>query len=86
VKLLLIGGTVAVGVVFAFPISHSPTSLQSMHDLWAIPVFAGGADRQLAHFSADGIWGGCSYSSDGKHIAIARGPQTSDVVLFSNAN
>ena len=55
-------------------------------NLWAIPVFAGGADRQLTHFSSDRIWRGCSYSSDGKRIAIARGPNTSDVVLFSNTN
>ena len=43
----------------------------------------GGAPKQLTDFKADRIFY-FGYSRDGKQLALSRGTQRSDVVLFSN--
>ncbi len=40
--------------------------------------------KQLTHFTSDVIWD-FNWSPDGKYIALARGSNRSDVVLFTNA-
>jgi serine/threonine protein kinase/Tol biopolymer transport system component len=52
-------------------------------NLWAIPLFGGGPERQLTHFPSGVIWT-VDYSPDGKLIAIVRGTDTSDAVLFTS--
>ncbi len=52
-------------------------------NLWAIPLFGGGPDKQLTHFPSGVIWT-VDYSPDGKLIAIVRGADTSDAVLFTS--
>ncbi len=53
---------------------------RGVSNIWAQPI-DGGAPKQLTDFQSDFIssW---SWSPDGKQIAIARGSQTSDVVLI----
>jgi Tol biopolymer transport system component len=53
-------------------------------NLWSIPVLGGGEQKQLTHFTSGVIWN-VHYSHDGKLIALARGSNQSDVVLFSSA-
>jgi len=43
----------------------------------------GGPPRMLTDFKSDGIFW-FDFSRDGKQLAVARGTQTSDVVLFSD--
>jgi len=52
-------------------------------NLWAYPLSGGGA-KQVTHFTSGVIWN-CHYSPDGKWIALARGSNLSDVVLFTTA-
>ena len=52
-------------------------------NLWAIPVF-GGVEKQLTHYPSGVIWT-LDYSPDGKLIAIVRGTDTSDAVLFTSS-
>jgi serine/threonine protein kinase len=54
-------------------------------NLWALPVFGKGQARQLTHFTSGAIWG-FQYSPDGKWIAMARGPFSSDAVLFRDGS
>ena len=51
-------------------------------NLWAQPV-DGSTPKKLSNFTSDRIFG-FSFSHDGKQVALARGTQTSDVVLISN--
>jgi Tol biopolymer transport system component len=51
-------------------------------NIWALPV-GGGPPRQLTDFKSDSIFW-FDFSRDGKQLAMARGTQTSDVVLNSN--
>ncbi|HMD32774.1 MAG TPA: protein kinase [Candidatus Acidoferrales bacterium] len=53
-------------------------------NLWTLPASGGGPAKQLTRFTSDSFWN-FSWSPDGKFIAIARGPITSDVVLFTSA-
>ena len=53
-------------------------------NLWLIPVFGNGPEKQLTHFTSGVIWN-CHYSPDGKLIALTRGSNQSDVVLFQAA-
>ncbi|HLL77057.1 MAG TPA: protein kinase [Pyrinomonadaceae bacterium] len=50
--------------------------------IYALPA-AGGPPRQLTDFKSDSIFW-FDFSRDGKQLALARGTQTSDVVLISN--
>jgi serine/threonine protein kinase len=52
-------------------------------NLWTIPLFGGGPYKQLTHFPSGVIWK-VEYSPDGKLIAIVRGADTSDAVLFTS--
>src|SRR3984885_3709563 len=52
-------------------------------NLWAIPLFGGGPEKQLTHFPSGVIWT-VDYSPDGKLIAIVRGTGTSDAVVFTS--
>ncbi|MGB8673835.1 MAG: protein kinase, partial [Candidatus Acidiferrales bacterium] len=51
-------------------------------NLWLIASFGSGADRQLTRFASGQIWN-FRYSPDGKSIAIARGANSSDAVMFT---
>jgi serine/threonine protein kinase/Tol biopolymer transport system component len=65
------------------PDSHAITYLdtrRSVSNIWAQPI-DGGPPKQLTDFQSDYIYS-WSWSPDGKQLAIARGAQTSDVVLI----
>jgi Tol biopolymer transport system component len=51
-------------------------------NLWAQPI-DGSAPKQLTNFASERIFS-FDFSHDGKQVALARGTQTSDVVLISN--
>jgi Tol biopolymer transport system component len=53
-------------------------------NLWATSVFKKNPDEQLTHFTS-GIILSLAYSADGKWLAMIRGTQQSDAVLFSAA-
>jgi Tol biopolymer transport system component len=52
-------------------------------NLWS-GVLADGPAKQLTHFTSGVIWD-FGWSSDGKYIALARGTDQSDAVLFTSA-
>jgi Tol biopolymer transport system component len=52
-------------------------------NLWSGPVM-GAPTKQLTHFASGVIWD-FGWSVDGKHIALARGTDQSDAVLFTSA-
>ena len=52
-------------------------------NLWAINVFDHVSEKQLTHFTSGTIWS-CAYSPNGKWLAVARGSNASDVVLFNS--
>jgi hypothetical protein len=47
-------------------------------------VLGNGPERQLTHFTSGQIWA-FHYTHDGKSVAMARGNNQSDVVLFTSA-
>jgi Tol biopolymer transport system component len=51
-------------------------------NLWATSIFKKAPDEQLTHFTS-GIIVSLAYSPDGKWLAMVRGTQQSDAVLFS---
>ena len=51
-------------------------------NLWAQPI-DGSAPKQLTNFASERVFT-FDFSRDGKQVALARGTQTSDVVLISN--
>jgi eukaryotic-like serine/threonine-protein kinase len=51
-------------------------------NLWATSIFKRAPDEQLTHFTS-GIILSVAYSADGKWLAMIRGTQQSDAVLFS---
>jgi Tol biopolymer transport system component len=53
-------------------------------NLWSGPVTEGGPEKQLTHFTSGVIWD-FGWSPDGKYIALARGVDQSDAVLFTSA-
>jgi serine/threonine protein kinase len=53
-------------------------------NIWSIPVIGSGPERQLTHFTTGQIWA-FHYTRDGKSVAMARGNNESDVVLFTSA-
>ena len=53
---------------------------RGVSNIWAQPI-DGGPPKQLTDFQSDYIYS-WAWSLDGKQLAIARGPQTSDVVLI----
>ncbi|HSC44890.1 MAG TPA: protein kinase [Candidatus Acidoferrum sp.] len=54
-------------------------------NLWSIPALKPPTPaRQLSRFTSGVIWD-CHYSPNGKSVVIARGSNSSDVVLFSNS-
>jgi serine/threonine protein kinase/Tol biopolymer transport system component len=53
-------------------------------NLWSGPVLAGGPTKQLTHFTSGVIWD-FGWSPDAKSIALARGTDQSDAVLFTSA-
>jgi serine/threonine protein kinase len=53
-------------------------------NIWSVPVLGNGPERQLTHFTSGEIWA-FHYSRDGKSVAMARGNNQSDVVLFTSA-
>jgi Tol biopolymer transport system component len=56
--------------------SHTP-------NLWSW-IFPGGPPKQLTHFTSGVVWD-FGWSPDGKFIALARGTDQSDAVLFTSA-
>jgi serine/threonine protein kinase/Tol biopolymer transport system component len=57
-------------------------SRDRVYNLWTQPV-SGGPPKQLSNFSSDRIFG-FDVSPDGKSFALARGHETSDVVLINS--
>jgi hypothetical protein len=55
---------------------------QGVSNLWAQPL-AGGPPEQITDFKSELIFE-FAWSRDGKQLALARGTQTSDVVLIRN--
>jgi hypothetical protein len=51
-------------------------------NLWATSIFRKAPDEQLTHFTS-GMILSVAYSPDGKWLAMIRGTQQSDAVLFS---
>ncbi len=54
-------------------------------NLWAGTIIGSGPDRQVTHFTSGVIWN-CHFSPDGKKLALSRGSNLSDVVLFKSAD
>ena len=54
-------------------------------NIWSVPVLGDGPERQLTHYTAGQVWA-FHYTRDGKSVAMARGNNQSDVVLFRSAN
>jgi eukaryotic-like serine/threonine-protein kinase len=52
-------------------------------NIWSLPVLGNGPERQLTHFTSGQVWA-FHYSRDGKSVAMARGNNQSDVVLFTS--
>jgi Tol biopolymer transport system component len=52
-------------------------------NLWS-GIFGDGPANQLTHFTSGVVWD-FGWSSDGKYIALARGTDQSDAVLFTSA-
>jgi Tol biopolymer transport system component len=52
-------------------------------NLWS-GIFGDGPANQLTHFTS-GVVSDFGWSSDGKYIALARGTDQSDAVLFTSA-
>ncbi len=53
-------------------------------NLWAIPFVGSGPEKQLTNFASGAIFR-VAYSPDGKLIAIVRGSDDSDAVLFTSS-
>jgi hypothetical protein len=53
-------------------------------NIWSLPVLGNAPGRQLTHFSSGQVWA-FHYTRDGKSVAMARGNNQSDVVLFTSA-
>ena len=53
-------------------------------NIWSLPVLGKGPGRQLTHFTSGQIWA-FHYTRDGKSVAMARGNNLSDVVLFTSS-
>ena len=53
-------------------------------NLWTAPLLGVPAVKQLTHYTSGVIWN-CQFSSDGKNLAMSRGSNQSDVVLFTGA-
>jgi len=53
-------------------------------NIWQLPVLGPGTERQLTHFTSGEIWA-FHYTHDGKSVAMARGNNLSDVVLFTSS-
>ena len=68
--------------------SHNGKSLEysetkdGVGNLWQQPL-DGGKPRQLTHFTSEEIFN-YAWSRDGKHLAVTRGTQKSDVVLITD--
>jgi len=56
--------------------------LNGVSNIWSRPV-SGGPPKQLTHFTSGQIFN-FAWSRDGKQLALARGTETSDVVLITN--
>jgi serine/threonine protein kinase len=53
-------------------------------NIWSLPVLGKAPERQLTHFTSGQIWA-FHYTRDGKSVAMARGNNLSDVVLFTSS-
>jgi eukaryotic-like serine/threonine-protein kinase len=53
-------------------------------NIWLVSVLGKDPDRQLTHFTSGEIWA-FHYTRDGKSVAMARGNNLSDVVLFTSS-
>jgi Tol biopolymer transport system component len=53
-------------------------------NIWSLPVLGNSPERQLTHSTSGQIWA-FHYTRDGKSVAMARGNNQSDVVLFTSA-
>jgi serine/threonine protein kinase len=53
-------------------------------NIWSLPVLGNAPGRQLTHFTSGQVWA-FHYTRDGKSVAMARGNNQSDVVLFTSA-
>jgi serine/threonine protein kinase len=53
-------------------------------NIWSLPVLGNAPGRQLTHFTSGQVWA-FHYTNDGKSVAMARGNNQSDVVLFTAA-
>ena len=52
-------------------------------NIWSLPVLGNAPERQLTHLTSGQIWA-FHYTRDGKSVAMARGNNQSDVVLFTS--
>ncbi len=52
-------------------------------NIWSLPVLGNSPERQLTHLTSGQIWA-FHYTRDGKSVAMARGNNQSDVVLFTS--
>ena len=53
-------------------------------NVWALPLLGAGPEKQITHYtSGSGVES--QYSPDGKWLVLARGPDTSNAVLFREA-
>jgi serine/threonine protein kinase len=52
-------------------------------NIWSLPVLGNAPGRQLTHFTSGQVWA-FHYTRDGKSVAMARGNNQSDVVLFTS--
>ena len=52
-------------------------------NIWQVPVDSNGPGTQVTHFT-DGAIRSFAWSRDGNQLAVARGTQTSDVVLITD--
>ncbi len=76
--------TIWYGGVSWMPDSRSVAvqdSRSGAKNLWALPVLAGGPQKQITHYTT-GDGGFVQYSPDGKWVVMERGPKTSNAVLF----
>jgi serine/threonine protein kinase len=53
-------------------------------NIWSLPILGNAPSRQLTHFTSGQVWA-FHYTRDGKSVAMARGNNQSDVVLFTSA-
>ena len=62
-----------------------PDLRSGVANLWSQPALGTGPQKQLTHFTSGKVWA-CTFSADGKYVAISHGSRQSDAVLFTKPN